>query len=183
MKYPQDFDRVQNISPGKHLYQFYRDASDYLPMMAAYFRAGLGQGNACLWLVAAHVGTQQAYQALKQQVVDIDVYMANGAMRIKSAEDWYLTEGRFDSEKAQQNALREYESVRAAGFSVLRGAGDAAAIPLADWPQLHEYECAIGDWIGSNPVIGLCAYPIAQCTLSQTKHILETHDDVLAGAF
>jgi len=182
MNHPRDFDRVQNISPGKHLYQFYRDASDYLPLMTAYFRAGLAQGHACLWLVAKHVGVEKAYQALKQQVPELDICIADGSMRILNAEDWYLTEGRFDSAKAQANSARQYERITAAGFSVLRGAGDVAAIPVEDWPIVHEYECAIGSWINSNPVIGLCAYPIAQCTLSQTKHVLETHDDVLAGA-
>jgi len=182
MSHPRDFDRIQNISPGKHLYQFYRDTSDYLPLMTSFFRAGLAQGHACLWLVAKHVGIEMAFQSLKQQVIELDAYKANGTMRIMSAEDWYLTDGRFDAGKAQTNASRYYENIRAAGFSVLRAAGDAAAIPVEDWPKLHEYECVMGPWINSNPVVGLCAYPIAQCTLSQTKHVLETHDDVLVGA-
>jgi len=182
MNHPRDFDRVQNISPGKHLYQFYRDASDYLPLMIAYFRAGLAQGHGCHWLVAKHIGPDKAYQALKQQVVDLDRYIENQTLRILSAEDWYLTDGRFDSAKAKNNAAYHFERIKAAGFSVLRASGDAAAIPQEDWSKLHEYECEIGPWISSNPVIGLCAYPIAQCTLSQTKHVLETHNDVLAGA-
>ena len=182
MNHPRDFDRIQNIAPGKHLYQFYRDASDLLPLMTSYFRAGLAQGHACLWLVANHIGVEKAYHTLKHQVVDLDVYIANETMRIMSAEDWYLTDGRFDSVKAQSNAARQYEYIQAAGFSVLRGAGDAAAIPVEDWPKVHEYECAMGPWINSNPVIGLCAYPIAHCMLSQTKHVLETHDGVLVGA-
>ncbi|MBP9865660.1 MAG: MEDS domain-containing protein, partial [Candidatus Omnitrophica bacterium] len=89
MSNPRDFDRIQNISPGKHLYQFYRDTSDYLPLMTSFFRAGLAQGHACLWLVAKHVGIEMAYQSLKQQVVELDVYRVNGTMRIMSAEDWY----------------------------------------------------------------------------------------------
>lgn len=182
MHHPHDFDRVQNVSPGKHLYQFYRDREDYLPLLTAYFRAGLAQSNACLWLVAKHVGCQNAYEALKAKVPDLDLYMNSGAMVIRSAEEWYLTNGRFDEEKSSQNAAREYDRIQAAGFSILRAAGDAAAIPLTDWDALHRYECSIGPWINSHPVIGLCAYPIAQCTLGKTKHVLETHDDVLVGA-
>lgn len=182
MSKPQDFDRIQNINPGKHLYQFYRDASDYLPLMESFFCAGLSMGHACLWLVAEHVGVEKAYQSLKKQVARLDHYIETGAMRILKAEDWYLTAGHFDSAKAQSNALQHYERVKLAGFSVLRGSGDAAAIPVEDWPRLHEYECAIGSWINKNPVIGLCAYPIVQCTLSQTKHVLEEHDGVLVGA-
>ncbi len=179
--YHPDFDRTHNITPGKHLYQFYRDKTDYLSLMTAYFRAGLAQRHACLWLVAHHVGDENAYRALKAQMVDLDLYIDTGAMAIHSAEDWYLSAGRFDGDQASQNAGREYERIKAAGFSILRGSGDVAAIPLEDWAKLHAYECRIGPWINQNHVIGLCAYPIAQCTLSQTKHVLETHDDVLVG--
>lgn len=176
-----DFDAVQNIRPGRHLYQFYRDEKDYLPLMAAYFKAGLAQGHACIWLVAAHIGCDQAYAALKQQMFDLDVYIAKGAMVISSAEEWYLTNDRFDQAKAVENAGKAFARIKALGYEVLRGAGDAGAIPQQDWPLLHQYECQMGPWISENAVIGLCAYPIAQCTLAMTKGILETHDDVLVG--
>lgn len=177
-----DFDAVQNIRPGRHLYQFYRDPEDYLQLMASFFKAGLAQGHACLWLVAEAPGCALAYEFLKQHVYDLDVYIAKGGMSIRSAEDWYLSGGRFDERRALQNAGAEFERVKALGYAVLRGAGDAAAIPRQDWGLLHQYECKVGPWIKQNTVIGLCCYPIAQCTLALTKCVVEAHDDVLVGS-
>ncbi len=176
-----DFDAVQNIRPGRHLYQFYRDQEDYLQLMASFFKAGLAQGHACLWLVAESLGCAHAYEFLKKNIYDLDVYLGKGAMKIHSAEDWYLSAGRFDEEKAVQNAGMEFARIKALGHAVLRGAGDASVIPRHDLERFHQYECRIGPWINQNEVIGLCCYPIAQCTLAVTKCVLESHDDVLVG--
>jgi len=45
------------------------------------------------------------------------------------------------------------------------------------------YEKAMAEWIKDNPVIGLCAYPILECSLNETKAVLDCHDDVLVGHF
>ncbi len=172
---------VHLLKPGMHLYQFYHEAADYFPILTAYFKAGLIQNEACLWLVPDAFGKDRAYEAMKAEVVDIDVYISRGSFQILSADEWYLTGGRFDEERAVQNAAQAVAAAKALGHAVLRGAGDAGVIRHQDEPRLHAYEQKMDTWIHGQSVIGLCTYPLSRCTLAETKHVVETHDDVLIG--
>ena len=172
---------VHTLKPGMHLYQFYHEAQDYFEILTAYFRAGLIQDEACLWLVPDSFGVAKAYEMMKSVVMDLDIYRDRGSFKILSANDWYLTQGRFDEEKSMQNAAQAVAAAKALGHKVVRGAGDAGVIPHQDEARLHEYEKKMADWIPTQSVIGLCTYPLSRCTLAETKHVVEVHDDVLIG--
>ncbi len=169
--------------PGKHFYQFYKNSEDYLKVMMSYFQAGLEKGQTCLWLVSNQLGVEKARQHAAAAIPDGDIYVMSGQFVVLSGEDWYLTNGRFDKEKAIANAARFLENSQKRGSKILRGAGDCACIPHADWGKVAEYEKEISPWVHAQPVIALCAYPILECTPTQTRAVLECHDDVLVGRF
>ena len=179
MTIPEDFDSLHTISPGKHFYQFYKHTDGFLSVMLPYFEAGLEKGEACLWLVS------QKHNINFDQIVT-EIFERHHPLpeqfQIFSAEDWYLDgTGSFSEEKSLRNAERFLTDIFAKGFKCLRAAGDAGAIPRKDWPLVRTYEEKAGAIIKSNPVIALCAYPILECTPSQTKQVLELLDDVLVG--
>jgi len=178
-----DFDLLHNISAGKHFYQFYKTSEDYLKVIAPYLQSGLEKGEACLWLVSAKIGVERACDYVRTWIPQAAASLACGRLQILSGEEWYLTGGEFDEAKAIANALKYLEQVQKQGFKILRGSGDAGAIPRTDWPKVQIYEKKMAPWIKSQPVIALCAYPILECTLTETKAVLDCHDDVLIGRF
>ena len=178
-----DFDLLHSILPGKHFYQFYKGSDDFLLVMIPFFQAGLEKGEACLWLVSQKISLNSARAAAQNSISQFPYYNSSGQFQILSAEDWYLTAGSFDEAKALRNAEQYLGKIHEMGFKRLRGAGDAGAIPRSDWPKVEAYEKKVAPWIKSQPVIALCAYPILECTPSQTKGILECHEDVLVGRF
>jgi hypothetical protein len=180
---PTDFDSLHNISAGKHFYQFYKGPEDYLHAMVSYFQTGLEKGQACFWLVSARIGIPKVHEFVESLIPQAKSYLSTGQLQILSAETWYLTQGTFDEEKAMSNALQALETIQKKGFSVLRGSGDAGAIPRSDWKRVFSYEKNISRWIKSQPVIALCAYPIFECSLTETQAVLDRHDDVLIGRF
>jgi hypothetical protein len=178
-----DFDALYNVSPGKHLYQFYKGLDDYMSVVTAFFRAGLEKGEACLWLVPAATGIEKAKGMAELLIPGAERYLETGQLEIRSGEDWYLTGGRFDADRAVNHAAAALEEMRAAGYKILRGVGDAAAIPHQDWPAVHVYEQKMADFIPSAPLIALCTYPILQCSIADTRAVVEEHDSVLVGRF
>jgi hypothetical protein len=175
----KDFDSLHAISPGRHFYQFYKHTDDFLSVMGPYFEAGLQRGDACLWLVSQRHNIN--FNQIITEITDRH-YLLAGQFQILSAEDWYLDgTGTFSEEKALENAENYLKSVFEKGFKCLRAAGDAGAIPRKDWLAVAVYEEKAQAIIRSNAVIALCAYPILECTPSQTKQVLELHDDVLVG--
>ena len=176
-----NFDSLYNISLGKHFYQFYKSSEDFLNVMIPFFQSGLEKGEACLWLVSNQIGLDVARSAAQTLIVDFDSHVSRGRFELISAEGWYLTDGSFDESKAINNAEKYLMNIRINGFNVLRGAGDGGCIQRRDWPDVYAYEKKMALWIKSQPVIALCAYPILECTPSQTKQILECHEDVLVG--
>ena len=183
MKDTANFDSLHNIIPGKHFYQFYKGAEDYLHVMISYFQAGLEKGEGCLWLVSKKTGLDSAIAQAKNAILNAEKYLATGQFKILSAEEWYLTSGRFDEEKAITNAAHYVDQIKKLEVKILRGSGDVGAIPRMDWVKVHAYEKKMALWIKTQPIIGLCAYPILECTPTETKAVLDCHDDVLIGRF
>jgi hypothetical protein len=178
---PQNFDALHAISPGKHFYQFYKHTDDFLSVMLPYFETGLRKGDACLWLISRkhHLNFDQLTAEMLERH-----YPMPGQFQILSAEDWYLDpNGAFSEEQSLRYAQKYVEDVFAKGFPCLRAAGDAGAISRDDWPAVCRYEEKADDIIKSFPIIALCAYPILECVPSQTKRVLELHDDVLIGTW
>lgn len=181
MQNPADFDSLHNISSPQHLYQFYKSAEDYIRIMLAYFEAGLTKGEACLWLVSEKISIRSVDTYLQQNLARYNFYTSTGQLKIYSAEDWYLSEGVFDEEKALVNGLKYYQRVRSEGFEKLRVTGDAGAVPKRDWERLHRYEDKVGKLVNQSQIIALCAYPILECSIADTRSVLEKHDAVLVG--
>lgn len=178
--YP-DFDSLHNIAPGKHFYQFYKNTEDYLRVMMAYFQSGLDKGDACLWLVSETKGVENVIDFASQMIPRFMHCMASRQMVIQSAESWYRPAGRFDMNKALTNAQRHLEKILQAGYRTLRISGDAAANAGLDYRAIEAYESRVDSVIKTLPIIALCAYPIQDCSITETKVIVDHHDDVLIG--
>ena len=149
--------------------------------MIPFFQAGLENKEACLWLVSEKNGLDFARATAEAMIPGFSSYVSTGQFQISSAEEWYLTNGSFDEAKAIQNAEEHLAKIQKQGFGRLRGAGDGGFVSRKDWPLVEVYEKKISLWIKANSIVCLCAYPILECTPSQTKGILGCHEDVLVG--
>ena len=176
-----DFDLVHGVKPHRHLYQFYKSDDDYIRVVTAYLRAGLEKGEACLWLVPTKIGVEQAHAIGEKMVPRFLYFLCSGQIQLLAGEDWYLKQGRFDEAQALSNAERYVNHTLKQGFHCIRATGDLSSIPIRDWELLENYEKKVDPFIKQAPAIALCTYPILDCTLKQTKMVLECHDDVLVG--
>jgi len=176
-----DFDTLHNIIPGKHFYQFYRNAEDYLRVILPYFKAGILKGEACLWVVSQRIGVERVSQAAAQAGLAFQEALRTRQLSVLPSETWYLRQGLFDEEQAIANAKKFYQDILVRGFKTLRGGGDAPVLGHSEWQKLHDYEAKICGFIQARSIIALCAYPIFDCHIGDTKAILANHDEALIG--
>lgn len=176
-----DFDTVHRIKVGGHYYQFYKSMDDYLQISLSFLYAGLKKGNACLWLVNDQLGMEKAEKEFLNVYPDATGYLVSHQLQIKSAQSWYLNRGTFDMKQSLENARAFLEDCFKRDFSCVRGIGDAGSIPDDDWGSLHDYEEKLHLMIENVPLIAVCAYPIQRCSITDTKHVIESHHQPLFG--
>jgi len=176
-----DFDSLHNVVPGRHFYQFYKGFDDYMKVLIPFFRNGILKDEYCLWVVSANIGVDSATRWARATLPDFDGAVGSGQFTLMSAEEWYLRDDHFDEKKALENVERFYDNAVKQGYQVLRASGDMAAIPPQELPQFFEYEKKVMPWVASHQAIALCTYPITECSLADTKNVIDTHDEFLVA--
>src|SRR5712675_688949 len=86
-------DVVGDMPWGTHFCLFYETKQDLLDTLTAYCKAGLESEEFCLWVVAEPLTIEEATDALKVVVPDLDRYLTASSIEIVSARDWYLQGG------------------------------------------------------------------------------------------
>lgn len=170
-----------NVFPGGHFYQFYKNAEDYFRVVIPFFNAGLKRDHACLWLVSKDKGCEEAVARAERGIQNFRYYEAMEQIKILPAEEWYLENQGFSEQKVFQAVEVYLREIQRKGFRCARVCGDAATIPKEEWHCFHEYESKINGLLNGLPLIGLCTYPILQCSLEDTRRVIVNHMDVLVG--
>lgn len=170
-------DSPVTVAVGKHFYQFYKGQEDFLRIVIPFLRLGLESGNACLWVVSRSVGILDAIEAFQRQC-DLTRFLQKGQLVILPAERWYLDRGYFSEGRVLERLKNFIRTTEQRGFSAFRGVGDIGWLDGKDWGKLQAYEDKVQQWIQTVKITALCAYPIGQCSLTQTKDVLDRHDSV-----
>ena len=90
-------DIIGDVPWGTHICQFYQTKEDLTDILVPYFKAGLENNEFCLWVTSQPLEVEDAIAALRRVVPDLNVYLEKGQIEIISYNDWFLTEGAFDS--------------------------------------------------------------------------------------
>jgi len=78
------------IGLGDHVCQFFRTAHDLSQTLIPYFKTGLEQNEACVWVTAQPYPAERALSELRAAVPDADRLVAKGQLQIYSFDEWYL---------------------------------------------------------------------------------------------
>ena len=146
-------------------------------MVIPFLRRGLESHEACLWVVSRTIGVLEAIEAL-QRGYDLTPFLGNGQLLVVPAEQWYLDRGQFSERKAFQKLKKFIEDREHRGYRHFRGVGDLAWLEGEDWPAFQLFEKKVHQWIQEFGLTAVCAYPIQQCSVTQTKDVLDHHDSV-----
>jgi C4-dicarboxylate-specific signal transduction histidine kinase len=168
-------DVVGDVPWGTHFCLFYETRADLLETVVSYCKAGLENQEFCLWVVAEPLREEDARQALKRTVPDLDQYLADQSIEIVAARDWYLQGGTFDLNRVISGWNEKLERASARGYAGVRVTGDTAWLEKKDWKDFCEYEESLNQAIAGQRLAVLCTYPLAACGANEILDVVRTH--------
>jgi signal transduction histidine kinase len=164
---------------GTHFCLFYETKADLLDTLIPYCKSGLEGDEFCLWVVAEPLTIEEATDALKDAVPDIDRYLADSSIEIVSARDWYLQGGAFDLKRVTSGWHEKLARASARGYAGVRVTGDTAWLGKRDWKDFCEYEEGLNQAVAGQRMAVLCTYPLAACGAAEILDVVRTHQFAL----
>jgi C4-dicarboxylate-specific signal transduction histidine kinase len=170
---------VGDMSWGTHVCLFYETKEDLLDALVPYCKTGLDSQEFCLWVVAEPLTIEEATDALKAAVPDLDRYLADLSIEILSASDWYLQGGTFDLKRVTDGWHEKLARASARGYAGVRVTGDTAWLAKKDWTDFCEYEEGLNEAVANQRMAVLCTYPLAACGALEILDVVRTHQFAL----
>ena len=75
-------DIIGDVPWGTHFCQLYQTREDLMDILVPYFKAGLENNEFCMWVTSRPLNIEEAKEALKKTVPDIEVYLEKGQIEI-----------------------------------------------------------------------------------------------------
>ncbi len=165
---------------GTHLCQFYETKDDLLEVLVPYFKAGLEANEACLWIISDPISVEDAANALRAAVPDLDGYLAAGQMELVPHDKWYLVGGAFTIDTVLDAWRKKAQSALNSGYCGLRASGSAAHFQEDQWADWAAYEGGVHPSLHGQNIIALCSYSLHKCSASQLLQTVDSHDCAVA---
>jgi signal transduction histidine kinase len=168
------------VAWGAHFCFFYETRQDLVDTLISYCKSGLESEEYCLWIVAEPLTVDEAKDALKAAVPDLDRHLAESRLEVASARDWFLPGGSFDGQRLTGAWYEKLARVSARGYAGMRVTGDTTWLTKKDWGHFCDYEDGLNEVIGNQRLAVLCTYPLAGCGAPEILDVVRTHQFVLA---
>ena len=172
-------DVVGDMSWGTHFCLFYETKEDLLDALIPYCKTGLDSEEFCLWVVAEPLTIEEATDALKNAVPDLDRHLTDLSIEIVSARDWYFQGGTFDLKRVTGGWHEKLARASARGYAGVRVTGDTAWLAKKDWKHFCEYEEGLNEAVADQRMAVLCTYPLAACGALEILDVVRTHQFAL----
>lgn len=145
---------------GTHICVFYETKDDLLDTAAAYFRAGLGNNEFCVWAISEPISEVEAKAALRRAIPDLHAQLAAGRIEIIPGTDWYLRGNQFDLQRITGGWSEKLRVALAKGFDGMRVSGNAFWIESSHWQAFCEYEHELDRSLAGQQMVVLCTYSL-----------------------
>jgi PAS domain S-box-containing protein len=169
-----------DISWGTHICHFYETKQDLLDTLVPYFKAGLENGEFCLWVISAPLKEEEARKSLREAVPELDRYLAEYQIEIVSSLEWYLKDGRFDPERVISDWNTKLKQALTSGYAGMRVNLHETWLKKKDNNYFLEYEKELNHSITGMRMIVMCTFPVAMCGASAILDVARAHQFVVA---
>jgi len=171
------FSALGPIKWGAHLCHFYESRSELLSVTAEFLRAGLENGEMCVWVAPALLGPDKARYMLVREDPALASFIDAGQLRILDAAEFYAPANTgFDGGATVSIWSAAINDALGRGFEGLRVAGDAICNETTNWAALIDYEASLQQKLAGRPIIGLCTYCMHRLRSAQAREIERLHD-------
>jgi DNA-binding CsgD family transcriptional regulator len=164
-----------NVSWGSHICLFYETAQDLICANADYFRAGLEDGEFCLWAVSDPLSCEVALQGLRERIPGVDDHIAAGRMELVPGYGWYLRGKPFDPHQITGYWLAKLAEAQRRGRPGLRASGNAFWLEADLWCDFRQYEADLDHALHDVNMIVLCTYPLNGSSSTDILEVARLH--------
>jgi len=171
---------VGDVPWGTHFCQFYETKEDLLNTLAPYFKAGLEDGELCVWVISGPVTEDEASSALRRVVPDLDRYLLGGSIEMVPAQEWYLERGKAELQRVTRAWNAKLSGALARGYPGMRVSGNTAWLEKKDWKDFCEYEEQLNSSITDKPMAVLCTYPLMTSGAAELLDVARNHQFAIA---
>src|SRR5882762_4292778 len=171
---------VGDVPWGTHFFMFYETKEDLLDTLVPYFKAGLESGELCLWLVSEPLTVEEATNALRKAVPELERYLAHRSIEIAGGGRFYFFGENLDLQRAIRTWAEKTEFALNSGYAGLRVSASTAWLERKDWKAFSDYEDAVNNSISRWRMTALCTYPLAGSTAAEILDVTRTHQFAIA---
>jgi hypothetical protein len=166
----------------RHICAFFNSAAEEHRTLGSFVTDGFGRGERAFHIVDPERRTEHAHW-LSETGIDVEQTAASGQLQMRSWDEAYLREGRFDQDAMLALIEEALQSGHAAGFPLTRTLAhmEWACLDRPGVDDLVEYETRLNYMLPNydDPVI--CAYDLSKFGSSVTMDIMRTHPVVIIG--
>ena len=171
---------IGDVPWGGHFSIFYETRSDLLDTVAQYFRAGLANNEACLWIISDPLTEKEARSALRRRTPDFHRHLAARNIEILSSHEWYVKRGRIDAKRIIRGWRAKLRIALDKGHEGLRVCGDVSWAEREHWQDICDYERKLHAAISNYRMIALCAYPLSKGRATDILEMVRLHQYTVA---
>src|SRR6266850_1010449 len=166
---------VGDMPWGTHFCHFYDSIQDLLDTVVPYFKAGLDDKEFCVWVIAEPLTKEEAWNALRLAVPDLDRHLADKSIEMFVGEEWYLKNDTFDLQRVISAWNEKLEQALARGYAGMRVSGDTCWLRKKDWQDFCSYENHLNESISDQAMTVWCTYPLAKSGAAEILDVARTH--------
>jgi PAS domain S-box-containing protein len=160
---------------GTHGCLFYETKQDLLDTLIPFFKSGLEHRDACLWVVSEPLTMDEAAQALRQSIPDLDRYLSEQTMELTSCGGWCFEGGPDDLNRIIGLLNNKLAEALAKGHTGLRVGRNSGALEQRDWQSIRVFENELNNAIAAGPLAILCTYPIGGSGAAELLEATHSH--------
>lgn len=160
---------------GTHGCLFYETKQDLLDTLIPFFRAGLEHGEACLWIVSEPLTLEEAGQALRQSVPELDRYLSEQSIELSACTGWCFAGGTDDLPRIIGLLKDKLAGAIARGHAGLRVSRNSGPLERPDFESIRDYEYELNNAIAGRPLMILCTYPIPEIGAAELLEATHAH--------
>ncbi len=168
-------DIIGNVSWGTHFCQFYQTKEDLADILVPYFKAGLENNEFCLWVTSQPLEVEDAKEALRKAVPDLDSCLHNGQIEIISYTSLHVTGSIYDSERVINYWIEKLNHALESGYEGLRLSGNTSWLEKKDWSYFVDYMGKFDDIICKYRMIALGSYFVGKYSTTEIIEIVSNH--------
>jgi two-component system, sensor histidine kinase PdtaS len=177
---PSGVPAVGPLPWGTHFCHFCGSKHDLAECLVPYFKAGLENNDSCLWVTSEPFRADEARNALRAAVPDLDEREKGGQIQIVDHEEWYLRQGQLSAREVAESWTRRAREAVDAGYSGLRLTGNTFWLETHDWGDFTDYEATVNEAFLRQPIIALCSYFLERCRPTDVLDVVRNHQFAVA---